>query len=220
MGEPGTLIKFGKQERLLRLQAEGALYLNTPEYFWKIEDEELRGDPFDCIAKVARGPKIVIPLPDGKQVSVEGEWIYRMYPPEPEKINIFCMFALRPLIEGNFPIDKRNFQFGDYALFLINPNEFMRRVQSALKNEKINYKADLAEYVDDNYIGELGPFKKLKRFAYQSEWRLVCSEGPSGPREILIGDIRDISVILSSAEINELIKVEFEPINSRDPSGA
>lgn len=220
MGEPGTLIKFGKQEHLLRLQAEGALYLNTPEYFWQIEDEELRGDPFDCIAKVARGPKIVIPLPDGKQLSMEGEWVYRMYPPEPEKINIFCMFALRPLIEGNFPIDKRNFKFGDYALFLINPNEFMRRVQSTLKNEKINYKADLAEYVDDKYIGELGPFKKLKRFAYQSEWRLVCPEGPSGPSEILIGDIRDISVILRSDEINELIKVEFEPINSRDPSGA
>lgn len=220
MGEPGTLIKFGKQENLLRLQSEGALYLNTPEYFWQIEDEELRGDPFDCIAKVARGPKIMISLPDGKQESMEGEWIYRMYPPEPDKMNIFCMFALRPHIEGNFPIDKINYRFGDYALFLINPNEFMQRVQSTLKNEKINYKADLVEYVDDKYIGELGPFKKLKRFAYQSEWRLVCYEGPSGPREILIGDISDISVILRSDEINELIKVEFEPINSRDPSGA
>ena len=80
--------------------------------------------------------------------------------------------------------------------------------------------SSLVEYVDDKYIGELGPFKKLKRFAYQSEWRLVCSEGPSGPREILIGDIRDISVILRSNEINQLIKVEFEPINLRDPSGA
>ena len=47
MGEPGTLIKFGHQEYLLQLQDEGLLYLNHLPYFWKIEDEELRGDLFE-----------------------------------------------------------------------------------------------------------------------------------------------------------------------------
>ncbi len=53
MGEPGTLIKFGLQDHLLQLQDEGLLYMNNLPCFWKIEDEELRGDPCDCIDEVA-----------------------------------------------------------------------------------------------------------------------------------------------------------------------
>ena len=189
---------------------EGLLYLNHPRYFWEVEDEELRGDPFDCIAEVARGPKIGFTLTDGKEIFMEGNWTLRMYPPEPEKINIFCMYALRPLIEGTFPIDERNFRFGGYALLLINRDEFMRRIESVLKSQRIRAQANLVEYVDDKYTGKLGPFRKLKRFAYQSEWRLVSCDGPGRPREIRIGSIRDISVIMRSDEANKMIKVDFE----------
>jgi hypothetical protein len=210
MGEPGTLIKFGQQEHLLQLQDEGLLYMNHLKYFWEIEDEELRGDPFDCIAEVARGPKIGFTVAHDKEVFMEGNWTLRMYPPEPEKINIFCMYALRPLIEGTFPVDKRNFRFGEYALVLINRDEFMRRIESILRSQRIIAKADLVEYVDDKYTGKLGPFRKLKRFSYQSEWRLVCYDGPGRPREIRIGSIRDISVIIRSDEVNKEIRVDFE----------
>ena len=101
MGEPGTLIKFGRSEHLLQLQNEELLYMNHLPYFWEVEDED-RGDPVDCIAEVARGPKIGFTLPDGKQIFMEGEWTLRMHPPEHENINIFCMYALRSLIEGTF----------------------------------------------------------------------------------------------------------------------
>jgi hypothetical protein len=216
MEEPGTLIKFGQQEHLLQLQDEGLLYMNHLPYFWEIEDEELRSDPFDCIAEVARGPKIGFTVADGKEVFMEGNWTLRMYPPEPEKINIFCMYALRPLIEGTFPVDERNFRFGEYALVLINRNEFMRRIESILKSQRIIAKADLVEYVDDKYTGKLGPFRKLKRFAYQSEWRLVCYDGPGRPQEIRIGSIRDISVIIRSDEVNKEIRVDFEQDGAPD----
>lgn len=216
MGEPGTLIKFGQQEHLLQLQDEGLLYMNHLPYFWEIEDEELRGDPFDCIAEVARGPKIAFTVADGKEVFMEGNWTLRMYPPEQEKINIFCMYALRPLIEGTFPVDERNFRFGEYALVLINRDEFMHRIESILKSQRIIAKADLVEYVDDKYTGKLGPFRKLKRFAYQSEWRLVCYDGSGRPREIRIGSIRDISVIIRSDEVNKEIRVDFEQDGAPD----
>jgi hypothetical protein len=58
MREPGTLIKFGQEKHLLQLQNEGLLYMNNLSFFWKIEDDELRGDPCDCVAEIARGPKI------------------------------------------------------------------------------------------------------------------------------------------------------------------
>lgn len=209
MGEPGTLIKFGKPEHLLQIQNEGLLYLNHLPYFWKVEDED-RGDPFDCIAEVARGPKIGFTLPDNKEVFMEGEWTLRMPPPQPEKINIFCMYALRPFIEGSFPVDEKNFRFGEHALILINRDEFMHRIESILKSQRIIAKAALVEYVDDKHTGKLGPFRKLKKFAYQYEWRLVCYDGPGKPREVRIGSIRDISVIIRSGEVNKEIRVEFE----------
>jgi len=209
MGEPGTLIKFGKLEHLLQLKNDGLLYMNNLQYFWGVEDED-RGDPFDCIAQVRRGPKIGFTLPDGKEVFMEGEWTIRMHPAEHEKINIFCMYALRPLVEGTFPVDKRNFRFGEHALLLINPAEFLRRVESTLKAQRIFGDANLVEYVDDKRTGDLGPFRKFRKFAYQSEWRLVCYNGPAGPREIRIGNISDISVIIRSDEVNKEINVEFK----------
>ncbi|HUU40507.1 MAG TPA: hypothetical protein VMW42_06190 [Desulfatiglandales bacterium] len=86
----------------------------------------------------------------------------------------------------------------------------MRRVESSLKSQRIFANADLVEYLDDKYTGKLGPFKKLRRFAYQSEWRLVCYNGPGGPREIRIGSIQDISVIMRSDDVNKEITVDFE----------
>ena len=210
MGEPGTLIKFGQQEHLLRLRDEGLLYMNHLQYFWKIEDDELRGDPFDCITEVARGPRISFPSADGKELFVEGNWTLRMHPPEPEKINIFCMYALRPLTKGTFPINERNLRFGEHALVLMNRDEFMQRIELTLKSQKIVAKANLVEYVDDGYAGKIGPFRKLRRFSYQSEWRLVCKEGPGGPREIRIGSIRDISEIIRSDEVNKEIRIHYE----------
>ena len=216
MGEPGTLIKFGQQKHLLRLQNEGVLYMNNLPYFWTIEDDELRGDPFDCVAEVARGPRISFPSADGKEVFMEGNWTLRMHSLEPEKINIFCMYALRPLTKGTFPINERNFLFGEHALVLMNRDEFMRRIESTLKSQKIVAKANLVEYVDDDYTGKIGPFRKLRMFSYQSEWRLVCKDGPGGPRELTIGSIRDISEIMRSDGINNEITVHFEQDGAPD----
>jgi hypothetical protein len=205
----GTLIKFGREADLLQLRDEGLLYMNKLPYFWGIEDEELRGDPFDCVAEVTRGPKVTMRQPDGTDLVIGGNWVIRMHPPAPEKINIFSMYALRPVI-GNFPIDERNFRFGEHALVMLNPQEFMTRIEAILKANEIEAKGDLVEYVDDDHTGKLGPFKKLRKFAYQSEWRFVCLGGSGGPRKIQIGSIRDISALIRCDEINTLLRVEYE----------
>ena len=219
MDPSGTLIKFGELEHIQQLQEEGLLYLNTLPYFWKIEDEELRGDPFDCaIQAIRRGPKITMVLPEGKEITLCKDYTMKILPIEPEKINIFCMYALSPNIEGTFPIDKKNLRFGDHALLLINPNEFMQRLESTLKNKKIVAKGILVEYVNDEHTEKLGYFRKFNRFSYQHEWRLVCREGSGEARQIRIGSIRDISAILPSEEINKQIQIHFEPAATADRS--
>ena len=82
-----------------------------------------------------------------------------------------------------------------------------------MKSQRIIAEAHLVEYVDDEYAGKVGPFRKFKKFSYQSEWRLVCLDGPGGPRRIHIGSIRDISVIMRSDELNKEIRIDFEQEN-------
>ena len=214
MAQPGTLIKFGKLDHLKQLQDKGLLFMNILPYFWKIEDEELRGDPFDCaIQAIRRGPMITMVMSDGKEVTLCRDYTMKIRPLNPEKINIYCMYALRPHIEGAFPVDKRNQRFGDHALLLLNPNEFMQRLESNLKSQKIVAKGDLIEYVNDEHTDKLGPFRKFSRFSYQHEWRLVCRDGSGEPRKIQIGSIQDISVILPANEVNKQIQIHFEPSN-------
>ncbi len=203
----GTLVKFGQPEHILQFQGQGLLYMNNLPYFWNIEDECLRGDPLDSVARIVKGPKVTMSLPDGKEVVLVRDYTASMYPSEPDKTNIFCMYALRP---ASLPVHKKNFRFGSQALVLLNPQEFLQRVASSLKTQGIKFKADLVDYVGPSNTGEVGPFTKFKPFSYQSEWRLVCPDGPGGPREIEIGSIRDISVMIPSSEINTQISVQYE----------
>jgi len=211
MDQPGTLIKFGKLEHLQQLREEGLLYLNNLPYFWNIEDEELRGDPCDSAIQVIQGPKVTMVMPDGNEATICTDYTARIRPSKAEKINIFCMYALRPLIDGAFPVDEKNQRFGDHALILMNRDEFIHRLASSLKSQMIVGDAELVEYVNDKYTGKLGPFKKFNKFSYQYEWRLVCYDGPGGPQKIRIGSIRDISVILPTEEVNKQIQIHFEP---------
>jgi hypothetical protein len=172
--------------------------MNNLPYFWKIEDSRLRGDECDSVDARYSGSSGTASTLDGKKITITN-WTLRAHPPQPEKTNIFCMYALR---ESSIPVDERNYQFGDYALVVTNAPEFMERVSSHLDRLRIGFTADLVEYVDDNHNGQLGPFKKRRMFAHQSEWRVVCYDGPGGVREIRIGSIQDISFIIPSNELN------------------
>jgi hypothetical protein len=212
MKENATLIKFGHPDHIKQLHNEGILYMNNLPYFWKLEKDELRGDPFDSIDEVERGKKAKITSENGSVIPINiTSWTLRIGPAKQEKINIFCMYALRPS-KGNFPVPEKNYKFGKYALMLTHPQEFINRISLKLKTENIKHEANLVEYYDDNYTGEVGPFLKPNRLAYQNEWRLVCYDGPEGVRKICIGSIKDISIIMLSKEINQRISVDSSGI--------
>lgn len=211
MDQPGTLIKFGKLEHLQQLRDEGLLYMNNLMYFRNLGDNEHRGDPFEGASQVISGPRATMVMPDGNEVTICKNYTFEMLPSEPEKINIFCMYALRPLIDGAFPVDIKNQQLGDHALILLNRDEFIQRIEINLKSQNIEGSAELIEYVEDKYTGERGLFRKIDKYSFQYEWRLVCKGGPGRERKIKIGSIQDISVILPVDEVNRQIQVHFEP---------
>lgn len=207
--ENSTLVKFGKQEHIDNLFNHGEMYMNNLPYFWKIEGDLARNDPNDSLAEYYKGCKgyITLKSPEDKEIKITiNNWDYRIPPKNPEKINLFCMYALRPF-HGSFPVDERNFQFGDSALVLLNGDEFILRIANVLKQDSIIAKSNLVEYVDNKYTGEIGPFRKRVKFSYQSEWRLVCLGGEGEPRKLNIGSLKDISRVIPAREINTQVKI-------------
>lgn len=206
MTERATLIKFGQYKHLSQLQSEGVLYMNTVQHFSTIEDKEARGDKLEGADEICQGERgTVRPSKIGAVASPVGSWWIETRSDEAERMNIFCMYAARPTV-GSFPVHERVSDFGDFALVLREPDQFIRRVASVAKSEGISIKANLVEYVDDGYTGELGPFKKLRRFAWQSEWRLACYDGPGAARILSIGSISEISALMQSSEVNERVR--------------
>ena len=98
--------------------------MNCLSYFWRIEDDELRGDPNDGVARIDRGPKVKLFASDGSEMPVKlTDWTLRLHPSEPDRVNVYCMYALRPSA-GTFPVDSRNLRFGDYAVAVTDVPQF------------------------------------------------------------------------------------------------
>jgi hypothetical protein len=203
MEEEATLVKFGRYENLCQLRDQGLLYMKSLQYFKKIEDEDLRGDKYEGVAEIKRGTSgTVTPKNNPGSPYIVRRWEIRWDLPHYKNINIFCMCAVRPSM-GSFPVNKRNFRFGDHALILTKPQEFIDRISSQLKSQNINHKANLVEYFNNDYVGEVGPFRKPINFAYQSEWRLACYSGHDKElNDICIGNIKDISIVVGSTDVN------------------
>jgi hypothetical protein len=130
-----------------------------------------------------------------------GDWEMGRDLQDPESTKIFCMYAFRPTV-AEYPVDERNFAFGSMALVMTDPQEFIGRVSKVVKALQIPATARLVEYVDVPGSARMGPFRKRWEFAYQSEWRLACRNPVAGPMNIAVGDIRDISVLMRSEEVN------------------
>ncbi len=207
MSESATLVKFGTRDHLLPFLEKGKLYMNTPSYFRSVEDKELRGDRYDSMYKIEQGARGIVVFKTHPDVPIEiNHWVLGEDDPASSTINLFCMFALRPKV-GSYPVDSKNFRFGDSALVLVDPQKFINRVHDSLQDMAILHHFDLMEYVPESYTGLLGSFKKFSTFAYQSEWRIVCFDGPGRPRCVEIGSIEDIAAIIPSSEINKYIRV-------------
>jgi hypothetical protein len=212
VGEPATLAKFGQLEHLQQLQTDGLLYMNPLRCFWKIEDEELRGDPADGIAELHKGDRGEARFVEYPEVVLKlNSWTLRIPPPNADEINVYCMYALRPL-HGSFPVDARNDRFGGHALVLLEPQRFIDAVHDALQRDGIRHCAGLVEYYDDDFKGEVGPFKKSHRFRYQSEWRLVCYGGNGDVMKVSVGSLADYSVLMPFGDVNDQVSYVPERI--------
>jgi hypothetical protein len=118
----------------------------------------------------------------------------------------FCMYALRTG-HAQTLVDCRNFEFGDTCVVFVNGDEFIRRVRRAAEREGFKYVQDLITYVERDYDGRMGPFRKFSTYSYQSEFRILLSTGRAAPVILDVGDLSDIALISPMRGLNDRIRL-------------
>lgn len=184
---------------------DGNLYLNTNTFFGKIDGSDaVRFDPFDGIDQSLQVREVFIAAPGEDWTPIGGiinPVVFRSR--ESERLNILCMYALSD--QRDKPFNNRNLAFGNVAVLIADPIEFIRRVKSAATALNKDVFHGPVEYVDrDTYHGVMGPFRKFVDHGYQSEFRFVLTNGTGNACRLHIGDIRDIAVMGPSEDIPKL----------------
>ncbi|WP_219222368.1 hypothetical protein [Pedobacter antarcticus] len=214
------LLKFGEQDHMTDLIEKGILYCNTISYFRKLEDPK-QGDKHEgCLSAT---PVIInkIISKDGRinmpDIKING--VLRDHDSEFNR-NIFCLYGpdeylLQRFIDKEIPVlvNRREFDFGKYFIFIKDPNEFAKRVKIAIEKEKYQYKLSFIEYVDQStYQGKMGIFKKSDYYKDQNELRFSIESNSDQPIKLNIGNMRDIAE--GPYPIDEIEKLELKIYNN------
>lgn len=151
-------------------------------------------------------------------------------------IKIFSMYCFTHNLDtGKFEIpDKRICQFGEYAVVITDPNEFVGRIVRALNErfgDNVNFEIREVRYFDYKHdFGDYDHFSKRKEYAWQEEIRIAAipldpdqaMQDESGrtlkavvqdiePLILGIGDIRDITKVHRTEDITEPSYLETLP---------
>ncbi len=200
------LLKFGTKEHMEMLYNDGLLYLNTFDYFIKLEDNgDGRADRFEATEEYYAGKgleNITITLgTDDEQFTLTregGTLSVAMNINCPEYSHLYSMTSIDTVwaLENDLLLDERNFADGkDYVVIIHNSNEFIIRLTEKLKENQWGAKLGFIEYIDEfNHYGDMGCFKKFDKFSYQNEWRLAIKQNNIiEPITIKLGSLKDIA---------------------------
>lgn len=209
-------MKFGEKTHLENFRNNGLLYMNSEDYFRKLEKDPVRCDKFEGIDRFYQPSFIksfTIGSPGKKQIilgteDLVGPITIRL---PRYRCNLFCMSAITD--PRKHPIvDERNFGFGDSVVLIKDTQAFIDLVVSSGIKFGLNITCCLVEYFDpDFYSGNIEFCKKSNAYSYQNEFRFIVSPGTHGPLTLELGNIADISTeILSLRDINKTLKFHYD----------
>ena len=217
-----VLLKYGKREHLEEFR-DGLLYMNSEDYFSRLEGDTVRADHFEGTDEIHQPSAI-------KELRIENNIDGRIVVIVPKDLagpikirfgkrplsNIFCMFAVTAPKDSPF-VDEQNYAFGDSFIVILNTQEFIDRACAAAHAGGFNFSSGLITYYDEKvYSGKTGLFAKPSTFAYQQEFRLAVDPGSSQPVRLRISSLTDItSPIHSLSDINQFVDFGLEGANQR-----
>lgn len=204
------LIRISEDDFIDSLQKKGHLYCNTIKYFRRIEDNGVKGDKNEGKAYLKQAKNLTIMIDDKIVGKSDNAQIY--YENKNDIGNIYCLYGVKTSLV-NFKkktlqrilIENEVKDFGKSALLIINPEEFLKRINKALVKESKEFNFHPVNYYDHRtYEGELSPFYKSDKYKYQNEVRLWIPYEKEEPYEFLIGDISDISYKIPVRDLDKI----------------
>ncbi|MFH2142616.1 MAG: hypothetical protein ABIJ97_09355 [Bacteroidota bacterium] len=194
------LIKIGEAKYQKSLFEKGEIYMQTQEYFRKLEDEEGRGDQYEGADNIEQIKWLK--LSDGTK-----EFEFSMEAGNLNKANhfsrfddfysnIYSMIGVCAMdINKDNPIPESNGKLGDFFIFIYNVKEFIKRIKSKLDSMNSDYTWGWVNYYDEcKYEGELTLLHKPEKFKDQREVRFIVHSDVNKPLVFEIGSLADITM--------------------------
>lgn len=211
-----TFIKVGEQAHMEKLLQEGEVFCKTLQYFNTDEYSSLRHDKYDGAAYIEQIKNIKLYTADGKTLLGEAQSGQLYFHNPEDKGNIYCLYGietetldlssgLSSEITKDFNLDMNGLNFGDAAVIIFDPGEFILRVQKEVKARGFEFQHSPINYYDEKISqGELSPFTKSKKFELQKEIRFWIPNKLEEDLIFKIGDISDIAFLLPKRDIGKL----------------
>lgn len=203
-------IKFTEHKFAESLLKKGQVFFNLPSSYNKLDEKE-RGD----------GNEGAEWIDNSQLVNIKAEYPYGTFEfkpmsNSPSKITqynyYFLSFSLYAITSAHFnndkkhQIDSRLGDFGDTAVIIEQPYDFLDSVITELKKNNLKYEIKLINYRDlTNARVDLVPFDKKLEHQHQCEFRIIIENTEDIVKIIEIGSIEKYSRLINSKHIIESI---------------
>ena len=224
MGTVFLLVKFFSEVSHAADFVNGRIWVNPLSYFKALEasadpDRADRHEGTTAWLQPGRDRFVIdgMDITDdlAAPVEIQKDWL--------NYIHIFCLHAVHSghldlgkitndnidNMRSEFMIPDGCLDLGEYAVVVKNVPEFIRRMEAAIHAKQFRGRRGLVRYYDpESFHGEFRDveslFWKQSKYSYQREFRFAINSGSmSGcPLKLDIGDIKDITLVLKSAELN------------------
>jgi len=193
---------------------EGEVFCKTLEYFRNEEKDTFRHDAYDGAGYISQMTNIEMLTEDGKTLLAKGKSGQLYYYLNNSKGNVYCLYGIESKLMSSesgvitpLEVDMSSLNFGDYAVLIIDPTEFITRVQSAVESQGLTFYYGPVDYYDEyKYQGDIGVFHKSSKFSQQKEIRFWIPNEHKKDMTFKIGNIEDIARLLPK---NDLTKLGF-----------
>ena len=205
-------LKLGSLKNITDLYENGTVYINTIEFFKKIEDNELRGDNYEGASEIINSLPGTFRIP-GIDRDFKYEKIHLKKSFDEVLGNIYSLYCIsskgfpNPL---DFRMDEKNLRFGTHCLMIKDNDYFFKKIKAELKNNGYEFTHGFVNYYDKEKISkELTLFDKPTEFEYQKEFRFYVHNNKLEPIKIQIGSLKDYAEIIETKHLTEL-KLELK----------
>ena len=209
-------LKFGSEKNIRSLLENGTIYMNSIQRLRNLENDELRGDPYEGISwiKNIQGGEFQIKGIDHKTKFIHmhlkeayAEVIGNIY-------SLYCVSSFGWPNPLDFKIDERIKKFGSHCLLIKDNPEFLSLIEEHLIEMKLPFDHGFVKYYDKRTVTRnITVFEKPLEFEYQKEFRFYVIRDSTEPFSFNLGSLKQIAEIYSADEIVDEMRLGIPNMN-------